>query len=159
MENVIIVGSGPAAHTAAIYCGRAQLNPILFEGMMAGGIAAGGQLMMSSLLMLPIFLIVDRPWELAMPGLATVGAVVGLAVISTSAAYVIYFHILAVAGATNVLLVTLLVPVSAILLGTVFLGEVLLPGHLLGMAVVGLGLLTIDGRVFRYLQRKPIPAE
>ena len=44
MENVIIIGSGPAAHTAAIYCGRAKLNPLMFEGMMAGGIAAGGQL-------------------------------------------------------------------------------------------------------------------
>lgn len=44
MENVIIIGSGPAAHTAAIYCGRAKLNPMMFEGMMAGGIAAGGQL-------------------------------------------------------------------------------------------------------------------
>ncbi|MCK5012692.1 MAG: thioredoxin-disulfide reductase [Candidatus Omnitrophica bacterium] len=44
MENIIIIGSGPAAHTAAIYCGRANLNPLMFEGMMAGGIAAGGQL-------------------------------------------------------------------------------------------------------------------
>ena len=44
MENVVIIGSGPAAHTAAIYCGRAKLNPLLFEGMMAGGVAAGGQL-------------------------------------------------------------------------------------------------------------------
>ena len=44
MENVIIVGSGPAAHTAAIYCGRADLKPLMFEGMMAGGVAAGGQL-------------------------------------------------------------------------------------------------------------------
>src|SRR6185503_12050678 len=44
MENVIIIGSGPAAHTAAIYAGRANLNPLLFEGMLAGGVAAGGQL-------------------------------------------------------------------------------------------------------------------
>ena len=44
MENVIIIGSGPAAHTAAIYAGRAQLEPLMFEGMMAGGVAAGGQL-------------------------------------------------------------------------------------------------------------------
>ncbi|VAX37097.1 Thioredoxin reductase [hydrothermal vent metagenome] len=44
MENVIIIGSGPAAHTAAIYTGRAQLSPLMYEGMMAGGIAAGGQL-------------------------------------------------------------------------------------------------------------------
>jgi len=42
MENVIIIGSGPAAHTAAIYSARANLEPLLFEGMMAGGIAAGG---------------------------------------------------------------------------------------------------------------------
>ena len=44
MENVIIIGSGPAAHTAAIYASRADLKPLMFEGMMAGGVAAGGQL-------------------------------------------------------------------------------------------------------------------
>ncbi len=44
MEKVIIIGSGPAGHTAAVYTGRANLNPIMFEGFMAGGVAAGGQL-------------------------------------------------------------------------------------------------------------------
>lgn len=43
-NDVVIIGSGPAAHTAAIYCARAELKPILFEGFMAGGVAAGGQL-------------------------------------------------------------------------------------------------------------------
>jgi thioredoxin reductase (NADPH) len=44
MEEVIIIGSGPAGHTAAIYLGRAKREPLMFEGFMAGGIAAGGQL-------------------------------------------------------------------------------------------------------------------
>ncbi len=44
IQKVIIIGSGPAAHTAAIYTARARLNPLMFEGLLAGGIAAGGQL-------------------------------------------------------------------------------------------------------------------
>lgn len=64
----------------------------------------------------------------------------------------IYFHSLATAGATNVLLVTLLIPVSTILLGTIFLGENLETKHLLGMRFISVRLLAIDGRVFRLLR-------
>lgn len=116
---------------------------------------ATGQVMASSLLLMPLVLAVDRPWTLAMPGAATLAALVGVAAISTALAYVLYFRILASAGATNLLLVTFLIPVSAILLGILFLGEVLLPRHVAGMALIGLGLGAIDGRPWRALRRQP----
>ncbi len=110
---------------------------------------ATGQVVASSLILLPLVMVVDRPWTLPPPGLATIGALVGVAAISTALAYVLYFRILATAGATNLLLVTFLIPVSAILLGTLFLGEVLLPRHFAGMALIGAGLAAIDGRPWR----------
>ena len=73
--------------------------------------------------------------------------------LSTALAYLIYFRILARAGATNVLLVTFLIPVSAILLGTLVLGERLEPRHLVGMAAIGLGLAAIDGRPLKLAYR------
>jgi drug/metabolite transporter (DMT)-like permease len=70
-----------------------------------------------------------------------------LAVLSTAVAYILYFRLLASAGATNLLLVTFLIPVSAIALGAVVLGEHLAPKHFAGMALIGLGLACIDGRL------------
>jgi drug/metabolite transporter (DMT)-like permease len=81
-----------------------------------------------------------------------VGALIGVAALSTAFAYVLYFRILATAGATNLLLVTFLIPVSAIVLGIAFLGETLLPRHLVGMALIGAGLAAIDGRPLRWLR-------
>lgn len=110
--------------------------------------AAAGQVTASAMLILPIMLIVDRPWELASPPSAVVwAALAGLALLSTALAYVLYFRILAAAGATNLLLVTFLVPVTAILLGAAFLGERLELRQFAGMALIGLGLVAIDGRI------------
>jgi drug/metabolite transporter (DMT)-like permease len=122
---------------------------------------AAGQVSASTLLLLPIVLLADRPWTLAMPHAATWGAVVGVGLLSTALAYVLYFRILAVAGATNLLLVTFLIPLSAILLGALVLGERLLLRHFAGMALIGVGLAFIDGRVPRLLLRRlrnvPVP--
>jgi drug/metabolite transporter (DMT)-like permease len=112
---------------------------------------AAGQVVTSSLILLPVMLIVDRPWTLPPPSAATVGALLAVATISTALAYVVYFRLLASAGATNLLLVTFLVPVTAILLGTFFLGEVLRPRHFAGMALIGAGLAAIDGRPWKAL--------
>jgi len=110
---------------------------------------AAGQVSASTILLLPVMLLVDRPWTLAMPYAETWGAVLGVGLLSTALAYVLYFRILAAAGATNLLLVTFLIPVSAILLGALVLGELLLPRHFLGMALICLGLMFIDGRLPR----------
>ncbi len=115
---------------------------------------AAGQVSASTLLLLPVALLVDRPWELSMPHATTWGAVLGVGLLSTALAYVLYFRILAAAGATNLLLVTFLIPVSAIWLGVLVLGETLLPRHFVGMALIGGGLACIDGRLPRWLLRR-----
>lgn len=119
---------------------------------------AAGQVGASTLMLLPVMLLVDQPWRLAMPDAATIGAVVAVGLLSTALAYVLYFRILAVAGATNLLLVTFLIPVVAILLGVLVLGETLLPQHILGMGAIGLGLACIDGRLPQLLAR-PCPGK
>ena len=115
--------------------------------------AAAGQVTASTTLILPIMLIVDRPWELAAPPSVVVwAALAGLALLSTALAYVLYFRILAAAGATNLLLVTFLIPVTAILLGAAVLGERLEGRHFAGMTLIGVGLAAIDGRIASLLR-------
>lgn len=110
---------------------------------------ATGQVIASSLVLVPMALLLDRPWTLPVPGPAAIAALLGVATISTALAYVLYFRILATAGATNLLLVTFLIPVSAILLGTMVLGETLTARQVAGMMLIGLGLAVLDGRLAR----------
>jgi drug/metabolite transporter (DMT)-like permease len=111
--------------------------------------AAFGQGSAATAMLLPLWLWADRPWQLDWPGALVAGAVLGLAALSTALAYLIYFRLLASAGATNLLLVTFLVPVSATALGWLFLGERLLPQHLAGFGLIVAGLAALDGRVLR----------
>lgn len=111
--------------------------------------SAAGQVTASSLILLPLALMVEQPWALPVPGAASWAAMLGLGLFSTALAYILYFRILAAAGATNLALVTFLVPVSAILLGALVLGERLEPRHFGGMALIGAGLALIDGRLLR----------
>ncbi len=105
-------------------------------------------------MMLPLALVIDRPWTLPAPALGTWGALAALALLSTAAAYVIYFRILAAAGATNLLLVTFLIPPSALLLGATFLGERLDQAAFIGMALIALGLAAIDERPLAQLRSR-----
>jgi drug/metabolite transporter (DMT)-like permease len=114
-------------------------------------VTATGQVTAATIILLPIALIVERPWTLPMPSSSAWGAVLGIGVLSTAIAYVLYFRILAAAGATNLLLVTFLIPVSALLLGTIALHETVTASQLAGMALIGAGLVAIDGRLARSL--------
>ena len=74
-------------------------------------------------------------------------SLIATAVLCTAAGYPVYFRLLAIAGATNLLLVTFLLPITSLLLGAMLLGEAITPEALLGMALIGLGLASIDGRL------------
>ena len=115
---------------------------------------ATGQLTAAALVMLPVVLVFEPPWQASAPSAEALAALLALALVCTSLAYILYFRLLASAGATNSLLVTFLIPITAILLGALFLHERLAPRHFAGMALIALGLAAIDGRVLR-LGRSP----
>ncbi|WP_337182593.1 DMT family transporter [Shinella sp.] len=136
---------------AAASYGLAATYGKRFRGV-APPVIAAGQLSASTLLMLPVSLMLDSPWQLALPPLSAILAVLALALLSTAYGYILFFRIMAAAGATNTSLVTLLVPPSAILSGMLFLGERLTPLGILGMMLVLLGLVVLDGRALARLR-------
>lgn len=146
LGQLAVVGASLSYACAAIYGRRFKaMDPV---------VVSTGMLCASTIMMLPVATIVEQPWQLA-PGAATWAALIGLSAVSTSIAYIIYFRVLAVAGATNILLVTFLIPVSAIFLGVVVLGE--RPGWNAfgGMALIFMGLMAIDGRLVRRFRGQP----
>jgi drug/metabolite transporter (DMT)-like permease len=115
------------------------------------------QMLASSLMMAVIAAVFERPWQLPMPGLTTWLAMIGLAALSTALAYIVFFQILRRSGSTNVMLVTLLIPVTAILLGYLVLGESVSLREMAGALVIGSALLLIDGRVLKLVPCPSIP--
>ncbi len=137
---------------AAVSYGFAAIYGKGFRDL-APPVTAAGQLIASSVIMLPVSLAIDQPWQLAMPEVTVLSAILALALLSTAYGYILYFRILAQAGATNASLVTLLVPPSAVLLGFLFLGETLHAADLAGMALIAFGLLVLDGRLISWLRK------
>ena len=111
------------------------------------------QLMASTVMMAIVAGAAEQPWRLPLPGATTWLAVLGLAALSTALAYIVFFQIIRRSGATNVMLVTLLIPVTAILLGGLVLGEPISLREIAGATIIGSALLVIDGRALRMLQR------
>src|SRR5436305_3654208 len=119
-----------------------------------------GQLTAGAVIMLPSSMIVDRPWTHAFPPLTAWGAIVALALLCTAFGDVLYFRLIETSGATNALLVTLLVPPVAILLGGLFLGDNLAPQDFAGLALIAPGLAAIDGRLLSLFSRpRQLPRE
>ena len=112
------------------------------------------QLMCSTLIIAVVVSIIDRPWTLPIPSQGAIGALLALAVFGTALSYIIFFKILVRAGASNVMLVTLLIPVTALLLGNIFLDETIQIKEIIGAVIIGSGLLFIDGRVIYWLTGK-----
>ncbi|MCD4678461.1 MAG: DMT family transporter [Desulfobacula sp.] len=114
-------------------------------------VVAAGMLTGSTIIMIPLAFMIEQPLALD-PAPVTWAALFGLSAVSTALAYIIYFHVLSKAGATNILLVTFLIPVSAIFLGIMVLSET--PGWnvFLGLALIFMGLIFIDGRLLKRLK-------
>ncbi len=140
-----VLAAGVSYACAGIYGRRFKDLPVQ--------VAAAGMLCGSSVLLIPTAVVVERPWVFD-PGAVQVAAVVGLALLSTALAYLLYFRILQSAGATNVALVTFLIPVSALALGVLILGERLEPLAFGGMALIFAGLGIIDGRLQGAMARR-----
>ena len=143
--QIAVLGAALSYACAAIYGRRFKgVDPV---------VVATGMLCGSTVMITPLALLIEQPWTLT-PGVVTLAALFGLAAISTSLAYIIYFRVLATAGPTNILLVTFLIPISAILLGVLVLGE--RPGWnaFVGMGMIFIGLIAIDGRLIRRFKWK-----
>ncbi|WP_414581541.1 DMT family transporter [Scytonema sp. PCC 10023] len=139
-----IIGAAFSYSCAGIYGRRFQeLSPV---------VVSAGILASTTVMILPLALILEQPWTLR-PSTITWGALLILGLCNTAIAYLIYFRILSVAGATNLSLVTFLIPISALLLGVFILGERLDWTAFAGMAFILIGLTAIDGRLFQQSRR------
>jgi drug/metabolite transporter (DMT)-like permease len=137
---------------AALVYGLGATYGRRFKGIAPLKIATG-QVTAATIILLPLSVLVDRPWGLPMPSAGAWAALLAIALLSTALAYLLFFRILAVAGATNLVLVTFLLPGSALALGALFLDEVVTLRAVMGMALIGLGLAAIDGRPWSVARR------
>ena len=140
LAQLACVTAGLLYALAAVWARRFRVQGISPLSVTTGQLTAG------AIIMFPVSMIVDRPWLHAAPTLGAWGAIAALALLCSAFAYVLYFRLIDSAGATNALLVTLLVPPVAILLGGMFLGEHLAPQDFAGLALIAFGLAAIDGR-------------
>ncbi|MGB2002298.1 MAG: DMT family transporter [Porticoccaceae bacterium] len=148
MAQLAVIGAAVSYSCATVFGRR-------FKAMGISPLdTAVGQVTASTIILLPVVWWIDKPLQLANPSLQVWLAILALAIFSTAFAYILFFRILSSSGATNVVLVTFLAPVTASLLGWLMLDEQLQAKHFIGIACIGLGLAIIDGRLWSRLKRK-----
>ncbi|MBH5397470.1 DMT family transporter [Bradyrhizobium sp. CNPSo 4010] len=145
--GIVLCLSGALSYGFAALAARRLLKDSLPLG------TATFQLMASTVMMAVVAGLVEQPWQLPIPSPTTWLAVLGLSALSTALAYIVFFQIVRRSGAGNVMLVTLLIPVTAILLGWLVLGEPISSREIAGAIVIGSALLVIDGRALCLLRR------
>lgn len=139
--KLAVIGAAISYAFAAVYAKRFKdIKPT---------VVATGQLTAATMLMVPIVFFLYSPGQIVTSSIPVWTAILMLAVFTTAFAFILYFNLIASAGATSASLVTLLVPLSAIMLGAVFLGERLKPLELLGMLLIMTSLVIMDGRLLR----------
>lgn len=151
LGQLAVIGAAISYAAAAVYSRRFKawgLSPLM---------VATGQVTMAAMMLLPLTLWFEKPWTLDVPTLPAIAALLGLAFFSSVIAYILYFRLIESAGATNAALVAFLIPVSAILLGVTFLDEAFTPLQILGMSVIFIGLIIMDGRLDRRIRQKLKP--
>jgi drug/metabolite transporter (DMT)-like permease len=147
MAQLAVIGAAVSYSCATVFGRR-------FKAMGISPLdTAVGQVTASTIILLPVVWWIDKPLQLANPSLQVWLSILALAIFSTAFAYILFFRILSSSGATNVVLVTFLAPVTASLLGWLMLDEQLQAKHFIGMACIGLGLAIIDGRLWAKLRR------
>ena len=147
MAQLAVIGAAVSYSSATVFGRR-------FKAMGISPLdTAVGQVTASTIILLPVVWFIDKPLQLANPSLQVWLSILALAIFSTAFAYILFFRILSSSGATNVVLVTFLAPVTASLLGWLMLDEQLQAKHFIGMACIGLGLAIIDGRLWAKLRR------
>lgn len=146
LAELAIIGASIAYGLSGVFGRRfAAENPMA---------TATGQLTAASVMMVPLAFLVESPLEIGVPSPPVVFSVLALAIVSTALAYMLFFQILKTAGATNTSLVTLLVPVFTVLIAVPVLGDTMDALKLLGLTVIGVGLMVLDGRPLRYVRKR-----
>lgn len=134
--RLAVLGASLCYALGALYGKRFNFPPIVLSA---------GMLSAAAIYLLPFVIFIDKPWGINIET-GTLLSMISISLFSTALAYLIYFKLLVRVGATNLLLVTFLIPLTALILGLLFLGET--PGWraYLGFGIITAGLLIVDGR-------------